>query len=163
MLKQTIFVVTDVETDGPDPGVHSMLSFASIAKSANGGDFGHFAINIHPLRECMSDPGTMTWWKTQPEAWQRATHDPVGASEGMASYAQWVKSLPGTPVFVAPPLTFDGAWIDWYLRRFLGIRLFDRPRSLGLCFGSGVDLQSLAIGALRWNYTECSRDNYPQE
>ncbi len=26
-----------------------------------------------------------------------------------------------------------------------------------------MDLQSLAVGALGWNYTECSRDTYPKE
>jgi hypothetical protein len=159
----SIFLVTDVETDGPDPGTNSMLSFAAVARGPRGEDFGHFAINLEPLHDGVSDPDTMRWWETQPEAWSRATERPVAPALGISSYVRWIKSLPGTPIFAAHPLTFDGIWIDWYLQRFAGIRLFYRPRKEGLCFGSGVDIQSFAMGVLDRDYRDCSRPSYPPE
>ncbi len=51
MKKLVIFIVTDIEADGPDPGRHSMLSFASVARGEDGQDYGEFFINLMPLPE----------------------------------------------------------------------------------------------------------------
>ena len=49
MPNQEIYVSTDVETDGPIPGPHSMLSFASAAYSARKELLGTFSANLETL------------------------------------------------------------------------------------------------------------------
>lgn len=157
------FVVTDIEADGPDPGRHSMLSFGSVAVDRDGGALGEFTANLRPLPGGEQDPGTMAWWRTEPEAWRETTRDPRDPAAVMQAFADWVRGLPGTPVFVAHPMTFDGLWIDWYLQRFVGCRLFRRPRSPGLCHAGGLDLQSMVMVATGWHYQRCERVHYPAE
>lgn len=157
----TSFIVTDIEADGPDPGRHSMLSFGCVAVGRDGTTLGEFEANLAPLPDAEQHPGTMAWWRTEPEAWNQATRDPREPAAVMAAWTRWVRGLPGTPVFVAHPLTFDGAWIDWYLRRFTGRRLFHRPRDPGLCHGAGVDLPSLVMASTGWDYRRCRRESYP--
>ena len=63
-----IYVSTDVETDGPIPGPHSMLSFASAAYRADKKLIGTFSANLHLLPGATGHPETMAWWQGQPAA-----------------------------------------------------------------------------------------------
>ena len=77
-----IYVSTDVETDGPIPGPHSMLSFASAAYRGDKTLLGSFEANLELLPGATGDPKTMAWWQTQPQAWTAARtnlRDPVVA------------------------------------------------------------------------------------
>src|SRR5262249_44481217 len=96
-----IYVSTDVETDGPIPGPHSMLSFASAAYRADKTLVGTFAANLTPLPGAAGDPKTMDWWRGQPEAWEVCRSNPRDPEGVMPEYVAWLKSLPGKPVFVA--------------------------------------------------------------
>src|SRR5206468_6492048 len=51
-----IYVSTDVETDGPIPGPHSLLSFASAAYRADKTLLGTFAANLHTLPAARGHP-----------------------------------------------------------------------------------------------------------
>ena len=64
-----IYVSTDVEADGPIPGPHSMLSFASAAYTADKELIGTFSANLETLDGASPHPIQAAWWKTQPEAW----------------------------------------------------------------------------------------------
>lgn len=161
MSTASTFVVTDIESDGPDPGRHSMLSFGSVACTADGRTVSEFTANLLPLPDAGQDPGTMTWWASEPEAWRLTVCDRQEPSVAIPAFAAWIGGLPATPVFVAHPLNFDGQWIDWYLRRYVGRRLFRRPRSPGVCFAGGLDLPSMVMTATGWDYVACQRENYP--
>ena len=164
MAPPAVFVVTDIETDGPDPGANSMLSFASVARGEAGEDLGYFTVNLAPLERAEADPDTRRWWQARPEAWAEATRDPLAPEAAISSFCVWVRGLPGRPVFVAHPLAFDGPWIDWYLRRFAGLRLFEGPWTRERLFhGTGIDLPSLVSGTLGWDYLDCRLENYPAE
>ncbi|MDB5416148.1 MAG: polymerase subunit epsilon [Rubritepida sp.] len=158
-----VYFVTDVETDGPDPGRHSMLSFASVACDARGMRLGHLALNLEPLDGHAADAGTMGWWATEPAAWAAVVHDRQPAATAIESFVQWVRGFGGAPVFVGYPLIFDGAWIDWYLRRFAGIRMLQAPRSEDLLFaGGGLDLGSFVMGRAGLSYVECAAKRFPR-
>jgi hypothetical protein len=43
----------------------------------------------------------------------------------MAGFVAYVQGVPGTRIFVAHPLAFDGSWIDHYLRSFTAHQLLD--------------------------------------
>ncbi len=115
-----IFVVTDIETDGPIPGEYSMLSLASVAYTEPGGLHDTFSRNLQTLPNAKQHPDTMKWWRTQPQAWRACRTDPEPPERAMSQYLHWVKALPGPPVFVAYPVGFDFAFVCWYLIRFTG-------------------------------------------
>src|SRR3954453_17684332 len=109
-----IYVSTDVEADGPIPGPHSMLSFASAAFRADKTLVGTYQANLALLPGAQGDPKTMQWWGTQPEAWAagpRAAREPGVV---MPEYVPWLKALPGKPVFVGYPAAYDFLFVYWY-------------------------------------------------
>jgi hypothetical protein len=64
-----IYVSTDVESDGPIPGIYSMLSFGSAAYSAGKQLLGTFSANLELLPGASAHPKTMEWWQSEPAAW----------------------------------------------------------------------------------------------
>src|SRR3546814_6306422 len=121
-----VYVVTDIEVNGPTPGEHSMLAFASVAVGHAGGELGSFGAVLETLPEAGEDPITIDWFRGFPDAWAAATTNPGPPSEVMQRYAAWLRGLPGQRIFAAHPLAFAGAWIDYSLRRFAGIRMLKR-------------------------------------
>src|SRR5438270_12497149 len=117
-MSREVFVSTDVEADGPNPGPHSILSFASIAFGETENDIGSFTRNLELLDGALGHPETMGWWKTQPDAWAACRRDLVQPADAMRSYVEWLDALPGKPVFVAYPAGFDFMFVYWYLIRF---------------------------------------------
>jgi hypothetical protein len=145
----TTFVVTDIESDGPNPRRSSMLSFASVAINAKGERFGEFEAVLTPRPDRQRDEATMAWWATQPEAWKAATENPESPDTVMPRFADWVESLPGFRVFAAAPMIFDGPWMDEYLDTFAGTRVLGGPTTSRQIFrGGGVCLYTMA-GTLR--------------
>jgi hypothetical protein len=156
------YVVTDIETDGPDPGPNSMRSFASAVVLADGAPGGTFTATLEPLPGAEPHPQTLAWFLQNPEAWANATSNPEAPDRVMRRYAQWLRHLPWPRVFASHPLTFDGVWIDWYLRRFTGSPLFTSFFDQDpLFFGAGIDLPSFIAGRLRMDYADCERGAYP--
>jgi hypothetical protein len=113
-----VYVSTDVEADGPIPGPHSMLSFASAAYTADKTLIATFSRNIETLPEAGAHPDTERWWKTHPEAWAACRKDPTPPERAMPEYVAWLKALPGKPVFVGYPAAYDFLFVYWYLMRF---------------------------------------------
>src|SRR4051794_37771325 len=148
-----IYVSTDIETDGPIPGPHSMLSFGSAAYTADKELLGTFAANLHTLPGATGHPETMSWWKTQPEAWAEHRRDLQEPANAMKAYIDWLKSLPGKPVFVAYPAGFDFLFMYWYMIRFAG----ECPFSF-----SALDIKTLAMATLGIGYREAVKRNMPR-
>jgi hypothetical protein len=148
-----IYVSTDVETDGPIPGPHSMLSFASAAYRADKTLLATFEANLETLPGAAGHPDTLAWWQTQPDAWAAARANPRDPAEAMPAYLAWVKALPGAPVFVAYPAGFDFLFVYWYLIRFTG----ESPFSF-----SALDVKTYAMALLRKGYRACVKRNMPR-
>ena len=134
-----VYVSTDVEADGPIPGPHSMLSFASAAYRADKTLVGTFEANLTVLPGARGDPKTMEWWQGQPEAWAACRTDTREPGAVMPEYVAWLKSLPGKPVFVAYPAAYDFMFVYWYLIRFAGESPFSH---------SALDIKSYAMALL---------------
>ncbi|KVD89706.1 exonuclease [Burkholderia stagnalis] len=153
MSRIEIFVSTDVETDGPIPGAHSMLSLGSAAFLADGTCIGTFSGNLAPLPEARPDPKTMEWWRSQPDAYSACTRDARDPGSVMSDYHAWLSNLPGKPLFVGYPASFDFLFVYWYLIRFCQ----DSP------FGhSAIDIRSYAMGLLRSDYRSTAKRHLPQ-
>ena len=63
-----VYVSTDIEADGPIPGPHSMLSFASAAYLADKTLTDTFYATLETLPGASGHPGTMRWWQRHPQA-----------------------------------------------------------------------------------------------
>jgi len=148
-----IYISTDVETDGPIPGPHSMLSLGSAAYTADKELVSTFSVNLETLDGAAAHPKTAQWWATQPEAWAACRTDLQAPDVAMVRYVQWVKSLPGRPVFVAYPAGFDFLFVYWYLIRFTG----DSP------FGfSAVDIKTFAMAMMKSDYRGSTKQHMPK-
>jgi hypothetical protein len=147
------FVSTDVETDGPLPGINSMLSFGSVALDEAGNELGTFGRNLDTLPGAHGAVETMEWWKTQPEAWAACRSNLVAPERAMQEYVSWLKSLPGRPVFVAYPVGFDFTFVYWYLMRFTGSSPFGF---------SALDIKTFAMALLGKGYRESSTKSMPK-
>jgi hypothetical protein len=149
-----IYVSTDIEADGPIPGPHSMLSFASAAYRADKSLVGTFEANLTTLPEAQGDPKTMAWWQTQPEAWAACRRDLREPAEVMPQYVAWLKSLSDKPVFVGYPAAYDFLFVYWYLIRFAGESPFSH---------SALDIKTYAMALLGADYRESVKRNMPRE
>jgi hypothetical protein len=159
-----LYVVTDIEADGPIPGDNSMLSFASTAITHEGQEVATFEAVLAPLEDARPDPDTIAWFKTQPEAYAAATANPAPSAEVISKFVAWILTLPGKPIFAAHPIAFDGLWIDYYLRRFANRRLVQGPRDKNPLFhASGICIRTVASVQLGWPIWDCRPDCYPPE
>ena len=122
MPKPEIFISIDIETNGPAPGLFSMLSLGAIALDPDGGekDAPRWYSPLKPLPDAKQHPDTMDWWRTQPEAWAEVQLDPWHPGDALNDFAYWVEALPGKPVAAAWPAVFDGGFLNYYLWRFAG-------------------------------------------
>ncbi len=148
-----IYVSVDIEADGPIPGPHSMLSLGAVALKGTGEEVGEFSANLETLPEASADPTTAAWWAKFPEAWAACRQAPQPPAEVMTRFADWLEALPGTPIFVAWPATWDFMWIYWYLIRFTGRRPFSEH---------GVDMRSYAMGMRRADFRHTGKHYLPR-
>lgn len=154
------YFVTDIELDGPSTSENSMLSFATVVVREDGEICDEFEAVLEPLTGRSQDPGTMDWWKSEPEAWKAATTDPEPASVVMKRYADWVDSFDGVKSFAARPLMLDGLWIDQYLNDFADTRVFWYPHPGRKIFNSfGLDISSYLNGV--FNHSKPFGKNMP--
>lgn len=148
-----IYISTDVETDGPIPGPHSMLSFGSAAYTPDKQLVSTFSANLTTLDGATAHPATAQWWTTQPEAWAACRKDLQEPEAAMRAYVDWIKGLKGKPVFVAYPAGFDFLFVYWYLMRFVGESPFSH---------SALDMKTYAMAVLKTEYRNSTKRNMPR-
>jgi hypothetical protein len=148
-----IYVSTDVETDGPIPGPHSMLSFASAAYQPDKTLVDSFVANLELLPGAAGDPRTMEWWAGQPEAWAACRKNLQPPEVALRAYLAWLKALPGKPVFVAYPAGFDFTFVYWYLIRFTGESPFSH---------SALDIKTYAMALMKSEYRAAVKRAMPR-
>jgi len=182
-----IYISVDVETDGPIPGPHSMLSLGAAAFwPDNKEPVSTFTVNLAPLPGASPDPDTEAWWKSQPkEVYQAARVNPQASLPAIQQFLWWVEEVcskgvltpeaPGTagtsppppsasrsapfkPVFVGYPAGFDFLFVYWYIRKFG----FKSPFSF-----SALDVKTFAMATLHWGlnteqgYRDAVKKNMP--
>jgi hypothetical protein len=153
-VKPEVYVSTDIETDGPIPGVNSMLSFGSAAYTLKDGLLGTFSVNLVQLEGAVSDPVTRReFWDKNPEAWAACRMNLRDPAEAMQEYVTWVRKLSAKPVFVGYPATFDFMFIYWYLVRFTGASPFSF---------SALDIKTYAMAVLKMPFRDTTKKLMPQ-
>jgi DNA polymerase III alpha subunit (gram-positive type) len=151
-MAKEIYVSTDLETDGPIPGLNSMLSLGSAAYYANKTLVRTFTANLETLPKATANPETMEWWKNNPEAWAACRDNLQPPDVAIRSYSTWLNDLPGKPVFVGYPAAFDFMFVYWYLIRFTNHSPFSH---------SALDIKTLAMALLKTEYRNSSKKNMP--
>src|SRR3546814_8243166 len=76
MVPNPVYVVTDIEVNGPTPGAHSMLSFASVALDGAGEEVAVLEAVLQTLPGAGEDSITIAWFKGFPDAWAAAITAP---------------------------------------------------------------------------------------
>lgn len=148
-----IYVATDIESNGPSPGHHSMLSFGSVAFTPDKSILSTFTRNLDVLPGAGEYPPTMSWWRTQSDAWRACRENAVPPRNAMIDYVAWLKKLPGRPIFVAHPVAFDYPFIAWYLWEFAGEDPFQRQ---------SLDLASFAAAIMKCPVTKAKASSMPK-
>lgn len=148
-----IYISIDIETDGPIPGPHSMLSFGAAAYLRDKTLVDTFARNLETLPGAQGHPDTMSWWKTQPDAWEKCRENTVSPENAMNDFVHWLRGLKGKPVFVAYPAGFDFTFMYWYLVKFTGRSPFSH---------SALDIKTLAMAMLKKTYRDSTKRNMPR-
>jgi hypothetical protein len=119
-----VYFSADVETDGPIPGLYSMLSFALVVAGRFDGqrftaperyDVSFFR-ELRPISSEF-EPEALAINRLDRDRLRREGSDPT---EVMTAAAEWVRQQAGqaTPVLVAYPVSFDWTWLYWYFTRF---------------------------------------------
>jgi DNA polymerase III alpha subunit (gram-positive type) len=130
-----------------------MLSFASVAYSADRKRVGTFQANLERLPEASEHPETMEWWKEFPDAWAAHRENTEAPAAAMLRYEKWLDSLPGSPVFVAYPACVDFMFVYWYMHRFVGRSPFGFV---------ALDIKTLAMAALDMPFHWIRKQNMPE-
>jgi hypothetical protein len=149
-----IYISTDVETDGPIPGPHSMLSIGAAAYTKDKELISTFSANLETLPGATADPRTAEWWLSQPAAWAACRQDVEAPDIVMTRFVKWVRGLEGKPVFVAYPAGFDFLFVYWYLIRYTGESPFSH---------SALDMKTFAMAVLKTDYRASTKRNMPRE
>jgi hypothetical protein len=152
-MENEIYVSTDIEADGPIPGLYSMLSIGSAAYKVDGRLLGTFSANLATLPGATEHPEHRKFWSDHPDAWEVARKDPRDPSIVMPEYVEWIKALPGIPVFVGFPAAYDFSFVAWYLHKFTGECPF---------FHSALDMKTLAMSLLGLPFRESVKRNMPK-
>lgn len=158
-MSKYIYVSTDVETDGPIPGPNSMLSFGSVALDVSNlsdlreCEISSFSANLELLPDASPDPETQHFWSDNAEAYAMTRVDARPPREALGMYSAWLRSLPGTPVFVGYPATFDFMFVHWYLIKFTG----SDPYGF-----QGLDMKSYASALLGNDFKKTKKESMPK-
>jgi hypothetical protein len=152
-MRREIYVSTDVEADGPIPGPHSMLSFASAAYTAEKELVATFEVNLETLVGAEAHPDTAKWWAGQPEAWAACRANTEAPERAMPRYVKWLEELDGSPVFVGYPAAYDFLFVYWYLMKFAGRSPFSH---------SALDIKTLAMFLLGTGYRDSTKRRMPK-
>jgi hypothetical protein len=141
-MRPDLYISADVETDGPVPGRHSLLSFGLAV-----------AARFDGRRLQPADPEAQTFYRELRPAFEdidtqalavsgldrtRLLAEGVDPAEAMTAAAAWVLDIArdDRPVMVAFPLAFDWLWLQWHFLRF-------SPDGSPFSFSSCLDMKTL--------------------
>ena len=163
----TIYVVCDIEADGPIPGPHSMISFGAVAVDKCGKNYGRFEINLHPLENALPHPATIKWFNEHaPAALEYTKQNRVLPQEAMNKFGDWLLTLPFPRVMAAHPAPSDFMWLNWYIQNYLEDRLENPPFTTPFFDSIGQSafcIKSYATAVLKKDFIEVDRGTYSKE
>lgn len=146
------YVSIDVETDGPIPGPHSMLSLGAASFDHHGRHILSFEVNLETLPGAVPDPETIRFWNQHPKAYKATRVDMKSPKVAMEEFDYWLHQMPNRPVLIGYPITFDFMFVYWYMMKFVGKSCFSF---------SGLDIKTLVHDRLKTPYRDVSKKTMP--
>lgn len=163
----TVFISFDVETTGPSPVNHNMLSLGAVADVAVADDLtdlvrvpriGEFSINLRERHTHGWDSKTRDWWHhpDQAEALAATLAVPrVEPAQAMQEFMDWIARVRTAArenhatgntsispvVFVARPIAFDMCWLHHYAHTYVPCQF----NALGRGAFSAVDIMTMLM------------------
>jgi hypothetical protein len=141
-MRPDLYISADVETDGPAPGRHSMLSFGlAIAGRYDGRRFECVEAEHHTFYRELQP----AFDQVDPQALaisgldrKRLLTEGAEPARAMHEASRWVLEQAGEhrPVLVAFPLAFDWLWLQWHFLRFC-------PVGSPFSFSSCLDMKTM--------------------
>lgn len=111
-----MYVVVDVEADGPIPGDYSMVSFGAVIV-AEKLDRTFYSEPLLPISEKCDERALAISGHTRAYLEQHGL-DP---KTRMLAFEEWIHAhIPKKPVFISDNNGFDWSFINWYFHHFLG-------------------------------------------
>lgn len=153
-----VYISIDVETDGPCPGIHSMLQLGAVAFDWEGRELSARSWNISPLPGASSEPSTLTWWMAPEriERFQAMSQGAMVPPQAVPAFNEWTRSFYKIPVAICYPSGFDFSWIHYYCYRFLGSTPFS--------FSRVIDIKAVAWTLLNTrDFSDTSKKAFPRE
>jgi len=134
-----IYVSIDVETDGPAPGLNSMLALGAAAFADDETELGTWYATLFPWNGACQHPDTMAWWRTQPDAWAEVITGRRQPYDAIRDFTGWCAELADTGrlIAVAWPAAFDFAFVNYYCHAYMD----HNPLGFSCC-----DIRSYANG-----------------
>lgn len=151
-MTNELYASTDVEANGPIPGVYSMLSFGTCLFDSSGTELGSFYSNLELLPDAAEHPETADFWKEHQTAYNMTRHGLEQPSEVMHKYVEWLDQFDAPKVFVAYPVGFDFTFVYWYLHKFVGISPF---------YHSAVDIRSYGMALMGSYFMRSTKKFFP--
>jgi hypothetical protein len=153
-----LYVSTDIEANGPCPGLFSMLSFGMAAFTIDKQLVGSFTRNLELLPGAGLDERTMAWWALTENniAFHRSRERPVPPRTAMLECKEWLEMMRrfGRPIICGAPSGFDFTFIYYYFQRELG----ESPVGF-----ASLDLRTYAAAVMKRQYRQVGKRQYPPD
>lgn len=152
------FFSCDVESNGPCPLKHSLLSVGLRPFTLQDGLLPQrFSVNLQLLENGEVDPETQKFWDANPEAYAASRlPELLSPRDAMWEMARFVADVAGkrTPVFAAYPAGYDYTFIYVHCHYFLGFNPFK---------WSAWDGKSYAMAAMKSSFRDTVKSNMPED
>lgn len=137
-----IYISVDVETAGPSPSLHSLLSIGACTVSE---PHQTFYIELEPVTEARVEEALAI----SGHSMEHLVAHGIPAAEAMRRFASWIDDVapPGEqPIFVAFNAPFDWMFVNDYFHRYLGRNPFGH---------SALDIKAFFMGltGVTWRKT----------
>lgn len=154
MAREELYASTDIEANGPIPGLYSMLSLGTVLFTGTGVEIGSFYANLQPLEGAAEHPETMAFWAEHQTAYQMTRTSLEEPARVMQDYVNWLAQFDAPKIFVAYPIGFDFTFVYWYLHRFVGISPFHH---------SGLDIRSYGMALTGQPFMRNTKKYWPKD
>lgn len=159
MGEPDLYFSVDVESDGPIPGIYSMLSFGLVvAGRFDGKRFERpdreppsFYRELKPLSDEFVAEAVAVTGLDRAEL----TRTGVAPAQAMEEARAWVEEIAvgHHPVLVGFPLVFDWMFLYWYLVHF--------TKGSPFSYSSGLDMKSIYQAKARVRMSDAGKDDLP--
>ncbi len=126
ILEEQYVVAFDVETSGPDFEKNALLSIGASLQNGNGEEVDYFSVNIEmPEGTVFDEDCKRDFWDKNPGALGVVLKDAISPEKAMTAFGEFlrkIETLPNELLIISDNPSFDIAWIDTYLGKYLGRR-----------------------------------------